>query len=48
MIWCLKSQILWTSQTQPSGSDTAGYWINLKLHALTYFESYFTKIQDRT
>ena len=37
-----------TSQTKPSGSDSTGYWIDLKLHALTSFEPYFTKIQDRT
>ena len=37
-----------TSQTKPSGSDSTGYWIGLKLHALTSFEPYFTKIQDRT
>ena len=39
---------LLTSQIQPSGSDSIGYWIDLKLHALTYFEPYFTKIQNRT
>ena len=37
-----------TSQTKPSGPDSTGYWINLKLHALTSFGPYFTKIQDRT
>ena len=48
MIWCLKSQTPLTSQIQPSGSDSTGYWIELKLHALIHFEPYFTKIQDRT
>ena len=48
IIWCLKSKILLTSRTQPSGSDSTGYWIDLKSHALTYFEPYFTKIQERT
>ena len=41
-------RILLTSQIQPSGSDSTGYWIDLKLHAPTYFEPNFTKIQDWT
>ena len=47
MIRFLKSQILLTSQIQPSGSDLTGYWIHLELHALTNFEPYFKKTQDR-
>ena len=30
-----------TSPLQPSGSDSTGCWIELKLHALTYIEPYF-------
>ena len=41
-------RILLTSQIQPSGSDSTGYWIDLKFHAPTYFEPNFTKIQDLT
>ena len=47
-LWFLKMRILLTSKTQPSCSNSTGYYINLKLHAVTYFEPYFTKIQDRT
>ena len=47
IIWFLKTWILWTNQFQPNGSDTSSYWINLKLHALTYIEPNFHFIKIR-
>ena len=47
IIWFLKTWILWTNQFQPNGSDSISYWIDLKLHALTYIESNWLFIKTR-